>query len=92
MLTSASQLHAEFEPIRSIMPSSLIHWALNPLTLHQLALKERLLKSKSLISRVRKIENFLDSKIFVAKTSQIKRMNCINFQNRSKGGFARFYA
>ena len=50
MLTSASQLHAEFEPIRCIMPSSLIHWALNPLTLHQLALKERLLKSKSLIS------------------------------------------
>ena len=48
MLTSASQLHAEFEPIRSIMPSSVIHWALYPLTLHQLALKERLLKSEHL--------------------------------------------
>ena len=40
MLTSASQLHAEFEPIRSIMQSSVVHWALYPLTLHQLALKE----------------------------------------------------
>ena len=50
MLTSASQLHAEFEPIRYIMQSSVVHWALYPLTLHQLALKERLLKSESLIS------------------------------------------
>ena len=48
MLTSASQLHAEFEPIRYIMQSSVVHWALYPLTLHQLALKERLLKSESL--------------------------------------------
>lgn len=40
MLTSASQLHAEFEPIRYIMQSSVVHWALYPLTLHQLALKE----------------------------------------------------
>ena len=30
--------------------------------------------------RVRKSENFPDSKIFVAKTFRIKRVNCVNFQ------------
>ena len=35
-------------------------------------------------SRVRKNENFPDSKIFVAKTFRIKRVNCINFQIRDK--------
>ena len=29
--------------------------------------------------KVTKNENFLDSKIFVAKTFRIKRVNCINF-------------
>ena len=36
-------------------------------------------------SRVTKSENFPDSKIFVAKTFQIKRVNCINFKIRDKG-------
>ena len=30
-------------------------------------------------ARVRKSENFPDSKIFVAKTFRIKRVNCVNF-------------
>ena len=35
-------------------------------------------------TRARKNENFPDSKIFVAKTFRIKRVNCINFQIRAK--------
>ena len=35
-------------------------------------------------SRVTKSENFPDSKIFVAKTFQIKRVNRVNFQIRDK--------
>ena len=31
-------------------------------------------------ARVRKRENILNSKIFVAKTLRIKRINCVNFQ------------
>ena len=37
-----------------------------------------------LLLRVRKIEDFPDSKIFVAKTFRIKRINCIIFQIRDK--------
>ena len=37
--------------------------------------------------RVTKSENFPDSKIFVAKTFRIKRVNRVNFQIRIKGGF-----
>ena len=44
-----------------------------------------LTKSFSLVpSRVTKSENFPDSKIFVAKTFQIKRVNGVNFQIRDK--------
>ena len=35
--------------------------------------------------RVTKSENFPDSKIFVAKTFRIKRVNRVNFQIRDKG-------
>ena len=35
-------------------------------------------------TKVRKSENFLDSKIWVAKTFRIKRVNCVNFQIRDK--------
>ena len=36
------------------------------------------------VSRVTKSENFPDSKIFVAKTFRIKRVNRVNFQIRDK--------
>ena len=47
--------------------------------------------SQNTMSRVTKSEHFPDSKIFVAKTFQIKRVNCFNFQIRIKGGFTRFW-
>ena len=36
------------------------------------------------LGRVTKSENFPDSKIFVAKTFRIKRVNRVNFQIRDK--------
>ena len=38
--------------------------------------------SIQIATRVRKVENFPDSKIFVAKTFRIKPVNCIIFQIR----------
>ena len=40
--------------------------------------------SRSSRSRVTKSENFPDSKIFVAKTFRLKRVNRVNFQIRDK--------
>ena len=41
-------------------------------------------KNNSVKIRVTKSENFPDSKIFVAKTFRIKRVNRVNFQIRDK--------
>ena len=43
-----------------------------------------LTRSWNNLDRVRKGENFPDSKIFVAKTFRIKPVNCIIFQIRDK--------
>ena len=52
--------------------------------MHPATCRTNLKKMTEPITRVRKNENFPDSKIFVAKTFRIKRVNCINFQIRDK--------
>ena len=42
-------------------------------------------------NRVTKSKNFPDSKILVAKTFRVKRVNRVNFQMRINGGFARIW-
>ena len=50
----------------------------------RLMLLSLILESSGGHDRVRKSENFPDSKIFVAKTFRMKRVNCIIFQIRDK--------